>query len=91
MIARRIGAAVLVSIEARQAAELRAPSARGKRKLDAEEIVARLSPRPYGPSVVRRLPPPNAEALSLTTPGGNEESTVRAALANRNNSATTFR
>src|SRR5206468_1331840 len=41
-------------------------SARGKRKPEVEEIVARLSPRPDVPPSVRRLPAPRSR--STTTP-----------------------
>src|SRR5207245_6958522 len=34
-------------------------SARGKKKPEVEEIVARLSPRPDVPASIRRLPTPN--------------------------------
>lgn len=37
-------------------------SARGKRKLQVEEIAARLAPRPDAPAFVRRLPSPTAMA-----------------------------
>jgi len=39
-------------------------SARGKRKTEVEEIVARLSPRPDVPASVRRLPGPRLESQS---------------------------
>jgi hypothetical protein len=38
-------------------------SARGKRKAEVEEIVARLSPRPEVPASVRKLPEPKPAAL----------------------------
>jgi len=48
-------------------------SARGKRKAEVEEIVARLAPRPDAPSSIRRLPtpvsPPANAVGALANPG----------------------
>ena len=43
-------------------------SARGKRKPDVEEIVARLSPRPDVPASVRRLPTSRPASVPLAAP-----------------------
>ena len=43
-------------------------SARGKRKLEVEEIVARLSPRPDVPPSVRRLPAARPESTAPAAP-----------------------
>src|SRR5262249_23831803 len=54
-------------------------SARGKKKLEVEEIVARLSPRPDVPTSVRPFPPavtalsPDRYKLQLTICGGTLE------------------
>jgi hypothetical protein len=43
-------------------------SARGKRKLDVEKIVARLKPRPDVASSVRKLPMPRPEPIPIAPP-----------------------
>lgn len=43
-------------------------SARGKKKVEVEEIVAELSPRPDVPPSARRLPGANADGASLASP-----------------------
>jgi hypothetical protein len=43
-------------------------SARGKRKSEIEEIVARLSPRPDVPPSIRKLPSPRPEPLPAAAP-----------------------
>jgi hypothetical protein len=45
-------------------------SARGKRKIEIQEIVARLSPRPDVPAAVRRLPAPHPESSPQAVPPG---------------------
>jgi hypothetical protein len=43
-------------------------AARGKRKLQVEEIAARLAPRPDAPAFVRKLPPPRTARSELAVP-----------------------
>jgi hypothetical protein len=52
-------------------------SARGKKKVEVEEVVARLAPRPDVPTSVRRVPAPDGEG----TPGTHQASLVSSAVA----------
>ena len=56
-------------------------SARGKRKLQVEEIAARLAPQPDVPAVVRRLPDPRPAALPAWGPGAAGPAAAPAAVA----------
>lgn len=62
-------------------------SARGKRKPEVEEIVARLSPRPDVPPSVRRLPAARPESTAPAAPVPVATSTATARVSDPNSTA----